>query len=858
MTDPIYSTPPSNSTPSTNSNDSTTAPASTTIMPLKKGYYKIPKWWLKKGLEKRQVYLSKYPKSKLRKFLRRNLPKDTQKVGNSAPSNSTSIPLEGPQTPLELPPISSPVSTIGPAGSKDKSLKKPKPKGKKIVVLKSPKVNVEKVKRSASKAAKGMSKEAKKPGSKSRKKAAKGIKKQSPKQIANAIGMEVADAEKAAEAIHTSANPSKSRGLMKVLSRVAGMAVGASLLGGSGLALGAIALALPAGVQVLLAAAALNYIRGIVFQSTAEPIKEYIGPTPYLNMLRDNMADMVERADLSEIYSAIADMDRFEATAITFSPPDDKGNRNVIPVNVLPTSVGYNHKSGNGTNKQPLSKRIAIKNQSLQGKPTGFKYYLKLDEESQKKLRSWAIAHGLAIDPNKLELVLLSSSTPPLTDESENFPRKHRINHTARISGISIQNDKLIMDLDSPSIMERAKELRHIHMSSEEVLLPELVLLDRVSFRNISIYDLDQPDWGSLTFDFEGFEIMRGGKKRIEAMEETAFVRPNSINKKFITGPNYKLQRRGGPQGSGKIDLVKVTHVDSPGLYMAFSLSPDSAARIRRWAKVHGIPNPCSEPDLHCSIIYSRATPVQPCGRPVVGRGRLKNVVGFAQKVMRLGSDAIVLKLFCPDAVDRNKQVMGWGASSDFPSYIPHITVGFDEEPTSSSSDYRHIPAPDFPIYFNYEVSSSLKDMLKEKWSLTYKDKALSSPVLAKLETLSSTTAAGAKAANRLLSVVAGRKKKYTSEDPREDLENKLEKFRDGLKRLRAVGIDKVIDNIEEVLESIEQADPSELSGHSERLMEFFDNGVSDPCRFNHNFYEVILTLDEGKAVAQAAKRLAK
>lgn len=111
------------------------------------------------------------------------------------------------------------------------------------------------------------------------------------------------------------------------------------------------------------------------------------------------------------------------------------------------------------------------------------------------------------------------------------------------------------------------------------------------------------------------------------------------------------------------------------GTYVAANFSEDSVKALTKLQEEIGVPNPVSPEDFHTTIVYSRI----PIEWETMDHDVPAKVVGY--RVFETGEDhtkCLVLEIDCPSLTERFEESMEKGASFDFPSYIPHITLSYD------------------------------------------------------------------------------------------------------------------------------------------------------------------------------------
>lgn len=102
-----------------------------------------------------------------------------------------------------------------------------------------------------------------------------------------------------------------------------------------------------------------------------------------------------------------------------------------------------------------------------------------------------------------------------------------------------------------------------------------------------------------------------------------------------------------------------------------------NAAEITRWAESQGFTD--IVPDLHVTVLYSRA-PVDWFSMPTSWEEELRLPKG-GPRAMETFGDAKVLLIASNFLKWRHEEMVGMGASHDFPDYDPHITISYGPMP---------------------------------------------------------------------------------------------------------------------------------------------------------------------------------
>jgi hypothetical protein len=149
-------------------------------------------------------------------------------------------------------------------------------------------------------------------------------------------------------------------------------------------------------------------------------------------------------------------------------------------------------------------------------------------------------------------------------------------------------------------------------------------------------------------------------------------------------------------------EFVKHEH----GTYVSLTPSPESAKRLDDWVRDNlTLSNTVPRKDLHTTLVYSR-TPVPavesyPFRFPIVG-----TIVGWKL----LGDDNnkfLVAHVLSSELQALYADMKMLGCTSDYPEYIPHITVVYD---------YKGELPDACPRGMHVTYSSVHIDGLKENW----------------------------------------------------------------------------------------------------------------------------------------------
>lgn len=110
------------------------------------------------------------------------------------------------------------------------------------------------------------------------------------------------------------------------------------------------------------------------------------------------------------------------------------------------------------------------------------------------------------------------------------------------------------------------------------------------------------------------------------------------------------------------------------------SVKPDKLSKdaLRNWAITNKIPNPLESKDLHCTVIYSRK------GIPEAKHYDMELPINAKTSGLKIfkqqnGKNCVVVTIKSEDLSTHHDTIMDkYGATYDFDSYIPHITLSYD------------------------------------------------------------------------------------------------------------------------------------------------------------------------------------
>jgi hypothetical protein len=161
----------------------------------------------------------------------------------------------------------------------------------------------------------------------------------------------------------------------------------------------------------------------------------------------------------------------------------------------------------------------------------------------------------------------------------------------------------------------------------------------------------------------------------------------------------------------------------SNGTFVAVRFSEETISTLGYMAQFYSVPNPIDLSELHSTVVYSRkplknVPPQRELLSPWIAKPIGFDVFETRNDMYGTGSPTrcLVLKIDCPEMHARHNFLRKWeGASHDFPSYQPHITLSYD----IGDYDIRRLDAMTIlpEILIVQEYSQELKDHDRRKES---------------------------------------------------------------------------------------------------------------------------------------------
>lgn len=137
------------------------------------------------------------------------------------------------------------------------------------------------------------------------------------------------------------------------------------------------------------------------------------------------------------------------------------------------------------------------------------------------------------------------------------------------------------------------------------------------------------------------------------------------------------------------------------GTYVSMDLSEPSRHQLYGFVKnILELPERVDASTYHVTLCYSR-TPVPDAEKFIgmgVGHNRTARVAGYEVFPTKNDGKCLVMRLDYPFAVSLNSKLTQMGATSDYDSYKPHLTIAYDMQ---KEVDPESLPLPQFDLEFD-------------------------------------------------------------------------------------------------------------------------------------------------------------
>ena len=141
------------------------------------------------------------------------------------------------------------------------------------------------------------------------------------------------------------------------------------------------------------------------------------------------------------------------------------------------------------------------------------------------------------------------------------------------------------------------------------------------------------------------------------------------------------------------------------GVYGSFKLTEDSTKKLSEWIKDNNVIEPVEDEDFHITTTYSKVDPEQ----EIIPSE--KNNIRLDHKEFSIATygRALVIEVESKDLETIHKSAIDSGASYDYETYKPHITISYNAE--ANENIIPLLFPPDFDIVLSHEEVEPLKEI---------------------------------------------------------------------------------------------------------------------------------------------------
>jgi len=142
-------------------------------------------------------------------------------------------------------------------------------------------------------------------------------------------------------------------------------------------------------------------------------------------------------------------------------------------------------------------------------------------------------------------------------------------------------------------------------------------------------------------------------------------------------------------------EKIKMKHPN--GTYMSVKVSRATQKLLDKWSREHNIPNPIDPKDMHTTLVYSRKPVPEsddyPINFPIACKIKEWQIFPTGNE----GKKCLVAVVESEVLQQHFRAIHTlYGASFDYPKYIPHITLSYDYGLNKVPTDL-----PDFTIVYD-------------------------------------------------------------------------------------------------------------------------------------------------------------
>jgi 2'-5' RNA ligase len=135
------------------------------------------------------------------------------------------------------------------------------------------------------------------------------------------------------------------------------------------------------------------------------------------------------------------------------------------------------------------------------------------------------------------------------------------------------------------------------------------------------------------------------------------------------------------------------------GTYVALEMSQSSMDLLDHFVEANlGLDERVTKNSYHITLIYSR-TPVPDAEKLSQGVTVKADAVGYEIFVTKDGGKCLVLRVESAEARALNNTLTAMGATSDYDSYKPHVTLAYN---ITQDIDPETLPVPKFQLTFDH------------------------------------------------------------------------------------------------------------------------------------------------------------
>lgn len=118
-----------------------------------------------------------------------------------------------------------------------------------------------------------------------------------------------------------------------------------------------------------------------------------------------------------------------------------------------------------------------------------------------------------------------------------------------------------------------------------------------------------------------------------------------------------------------------------PGTYIGVKIDEKSQKLLKQFAKENEIPNVVRTDNIHMTLVYSRQVIPNVEDMLITSFNEMPEATPTNEfHLWGDNEDTLVMKVDCPYLTERHEFFKMQGATHDYPSYEPHITISYDAD----------------------------------------------------------------------------------------------------------------------------------------------------------------------------------